>query len=152
MNKFEIMRRKAVFWILIICLIFIFVIPVLFMLAVIIIHDVIKVTSWILRTNKSKRSIYRKWLRKEIESRVGKCRDRNTVLYISGPDGFNHGSYSFVKKGKICNSSMVPAYVGSDNWRGFVRRIMVSERRYFSRKNIFTGLTALEEGISILCM
>jgi hypothetical protein len=116
------------------------IIPVLFILAVIILHDILSATIWLLRTKKSKRSTYRKWLRKKVKERVGKCRDKNgPILHIS-----SYGTYTFLPRGeKILpyNNDMRPAFIGSSDWRGFLRQYMKSTRFDFSYDVIFKGFT-----------
>ncbi len=99
-------------------------------------------TTWYIKSKKSKRTTYRNWLRKELNHELAELRGKNPlILCISGPSGFDWQGAQYLKPGEKQNFNwyrVVP--IGSEDWRGYVRKHMYSARQKFKQQEIFPAI------------
>ncbi len=126
------------------CLVIVFA---LFMLCIAILISLkITITStyrsiyWCIRTKKSRRAYYRKWLREVLRKELEKFRgDHPVVLHLDGPNGFNWQHSKYLQPGEEPPEwfpGLRPVKIGSTDWLGYVRYVMRSKRPEFARDNI----------------
>lgn len=127
------------------CCAIVCLVPLTALAVLLLLHSTFVTITWYSRTKKSKRRIYRKWLREHLRDNLKKFRGTQPViLHISGPSGFDWQSCQYLKPGQVpIYEDYRAVLVGSDEWHGYVRSLMRTDRHKFTREEIVPAIGEL---------